>query len=335
MARVLGGDAAAGAEALHRGGRARGRRAGAQRRPPAASVADARSDLPAQGQRRARRLLAQALQTARARAALGELPFVLFLLARDQATSDRWAVAEATYRGSDRPRARDRSAHRSRLRPRGPRLAAGPARSGARRRRALAAEAIEVCVELGARLYEVWATAALGELELGLGDAARAAEHFEDQRAAAARARDHRRRSVARGRARRRLRPARPRQRRRAGRGPVHDRRGGQGTAVVTGPRAALPRARGRRRRPCRAVRAGAPPPRAHARRVRDRTHAARVRPAPAASPQSRPRSRAAPGGGRHVRAPRRPPVGRARAHRAGRDRRDACAGATRARSTS
>jgi len=48
--------------------------------------------------------------------------------------------------------------------------------------RALAAEAIQVCVELGVRLYEVWATAALGELELGLGDAARAAEHFEEQR---------------------------------------------------------------------------------------------------------------------------------------------------------
>jgi DNA-binding CsgD family transcriptional regulator len=31
-------------------------------------------------------------------------------------------------------------------------------------------------------LYEVWAAAALGELELGLGNAARAAKHFEDQR---------------------------------------------------------------------------------------------------------------------------------------------------------
>jgi DNA-binding CsgD family transcriptional regulator len=34
---------------------------------------------------------------------------------------------------------------------------------------------------LGAHLNEVWATAALGELELGLGDAARAAERFEAQ----------------------------------------------------------------------------------------------------------------------------------------------------------
>ncbi len=35
--------------------------------------------------------------------------------------------------------------------------------------------------ELGARLFEVWATAALGELELGLGDARAAAAHFEHQ----------------------------------------------------------------------------------------------------------------------------------------------------------
>ena len=44
-----------------------------------------------------RSALAQALETARERAALGGLPFVLFLLARDHATSDRWAVAEAIY----------------------------------------------------------------------------------------------------------------------------------------------------------------------------------------------------------------------------------------------
>jgi DNA-binding CsgD family transcriptional regulator len=35
--------------------------------------------------------------------------------------------------------------------------------------------------ELGAQLFEIWATAALGELELGLGDAAGAVGHFERQ----------------------------------------------------------------------------------------------------------------------------------------------------------
>ena len=39
-----------------------------------------------------------ALRTARAHAAVGALPFVLNLIARDQATTDRWAIAEATYR---------------------------------------------------------------------------------------------------------------------------------------------------------------------------------------------------------------------------------------------
>ena len=44
-----------------------------------------------------RSLLAHALRIARARAASGMLPFVLNLIARDQATTDRWALAEATY----------------------------------------------------------------------------------------------------------------------------------------------------------------------------------------------------------------------------------------------
>ena len=128
-----------------------------------------------------RSMLAEALQVARGRAAIGELPSVLFLLARDQATSDRWAIAEATYQEAINL-ARE-SDQRTDL---GLGLA-GLAWLQARRgredeTRALAAEAIQLSVELGARLNEVWAHAALGELELGLGDAALAAEHFEDQR---------------------------------------------------------------------------------------------------------------------------------------------------------
>jgi DNA-binding CsgD family transcriptional regulator len=180
MARVLGGDAAAGAEALHRAVAL------------AAGAPELNDDLQLLPWltlgpiflRKAdvgRSALVQALQTARARAALGELPFVLFLLARDQATSDRWAVAEATYQ---------EAIGLARESDQGTDLGfglAGLAWLQARRgregeTRALAAEAIQMSVESGARLYEVWATAALGELELGLGDAARAAEHFEDQR---------------------------------------------------------------------------------------------------------------------------------------------------------
>jgi len=180
MARVLGGDAAAGAEALHRG------------ITIARDTPELKDDLQLLPWlvlgpiflRKAgvgRSAFAEALEIARARAALGELPFVLFLLARDQATSDRWAVAEATYQEAIGI-ARE-SDQRTDLGFGLAGLAWLQARRGREREtRALAAEAIEVAVEVGARLYEVWATAALGELELGLGDAARAAEHFEDQR---------------------------------------------------------------------------------------------------------------------------------------------------------
>src|SRR5579875_2838089 len=45
-----------------------------------------------------RRLLADALKGARARSAIGTLPFVLTLVALDHATTDRWDLAAATYR---------------------------------------------------------------------------------------------------------------------------------------------------------------------------------------------------------------------------------------------
>ncbi len=129
MALVLGGDAAAGAEALHRAV------------VLAADAPELHDDLQLlpwltlgpiflRGADVGRSALAQALHTARARAALGALPFVLFLLARDQATTDRWAVAESTYEEAIAPRTRDRSAQRSRVRPRRSGLAPGPARSG-------------------------------------------------------------------------------------------------------------------------------------------------------------------------------------------------------------
>jgi len=180
MARILGDDAAAGAEALHR----------------AIALADSAPELKDDLRllvwlafapiflRKAnvgRSMLAEALQVARARAAIGELPSVLFLLARDQATSDRWAVAEATYEEAI-ALARE-SDQRTDLGLGLAGLAWLQARRGrGEETRALAAEAIALSNELGARLDEVWAQAALGELALGLGDAAQAAEHFEDQR---------------------------------------------------------------------------------------------------------------------------------------------------------
>ena len=121
-----------------------------------------------------------ALQTARSRAAVGALPFALNLIARDQATTDRWAVAEATYQEAI-GLARE-SGQQTELAFGLAGLAWLHARRGREEEsRAAAAEALELCRGMGTRLYEIWATAALGELELGLGDAARAVEFFEYQ----------------------------------------------------------------------------------------------------------------------------------------------------------
>jgi len=179
MARILGGDAAAGAEAVHE----------------AIAVAEnspgLRDDLQLipwltlgplflREADAGRWMLDHALRTARDRAAVGALPWVLNLIARDQAGTDRWAVAGASYREAiDLARESGQQTD----------LVfglAGLAWLQARRGRELdcracVAEALRLSHDLGTRLNEIWATAALGELELGLGDAARAAEHFERQ----------------------------------------------------------------------------------------------------------------------------------------------------------
>jgi DNA-binding CsgD family transcriptional regulator len=179
MARIVGSDAAAGAAAIH----------------DAIALAESSAELRDDHQlipwlavapiflREAgtgRSLLEHALTTARARAAVGALPFVLNLIARDHATTDRWALAEATYREAiDLARETDQQTD----------LVFGlaglawlQARRGREQEcRTCAAEALKLCDQLGTRLHEIWATAALGELELGLGDAVRAATQFERQ----------------------------------------------------------------------------------------------------------------------------------------------------------
>ena len=179
MARILGGDAAAGAERVHE----------------AIALAEHSPDLQDDLQlmpwlalgplfvREAstgRWLIEHALATGRERAAVGALPLVLNLIARDQANTDRWAVAEATYQEAiDLAR---ESGQQTELTFGLAGLAWLQARRGRDRAcRANAAEALGLCRELGIRLLEIWVAAALGELELGLGDAGRAAGHFEHQ----------------------------------------------------------------------------------------------------------------------------------------------------------
>ncbi len=179
MARILGGDAAAGATAIH------------EAIALAENSAALREDLQmlpwlAVGPiflcetGAGRSLLEHAVNTARARAAVGVLPFVLNLIARDHATTDRWAVAEATYQEAiDLAR---ESGQRTELTFGLAGLAWLQARRGREREcRIGAAEALGLSRELGMGLHKIWATAALGELELGLGDAVRAAALFEYQ----------------------------------------------------------------------------------------------------------------------------------------------------------
>ncbi len=179
VARIVGGDAAAGAAAIH------------EAISLAESSADLREDLRLQPWlalgpvflREAdtgRSLLDHALRTVRERAAVGALPFILNLIARDEATTDRWAVADATYREAiELAREIDQQTA----------LVAGlsglawlQARRGREPEcRACIAEALELSHRLGTRLLEVWVTAAHGELELGLGAVTDAAARFEDQ----------------------------------------------------------------------------------------------------------------------------------------------------------
>jgi DNA-binding CsgD family transcriptional regulator len=179
MARILGGDAAAGAEAVH------------EAVTLAEHSADLREDfrlipwlalgpLFLREAGAGRLLVDHALQAARARAADGALPFVLNLIARDDAATDRWAAAGAIYQEAiDLAR---ESGQRTELAFGLAGLAWLQARRGREQEcQAHAAEAVSLSRDLGTGLYEIWATAALGELRLGLGDAAGAAGHFERQ----------------------------------------------------------------------------------------------------------------------------------------------------------
>jgi DNA-binding CsgD family transcriptional regulator len=127
-----------------------------------------------------RGLIERAFELARANAALGTLPNLLHLLARDQATTDQWAAAETSY---------DEAIGLARETGQRVEVAAslaGLAGLEARRGREAAcrehaAEATSLCNELGVALYRVWAIQALGDLELGLGHAAAAIEHYDAQ----------------------------------------------------------------------------------------------------------------------------------------------------------
>ena len=123
-----------------------------------------------------RGLIDRAFERARAQAALGALPYLLHLLARDQATTDQWAAAETSY--DEAIRLGRETGQRVEVAAALAGLACLEARQGREDAcREHAAEATSMCEELGVGLYGVWAIQALGDLELGLGRPAAAIEH--------------------------------------------------------------------------------------------------------------------------------------------------------------
>jgi len=181
MASILGGDAEAGAESIHK------------------AVALAESSLDVRDDPRllpwlvigplflresaaGRSLIERALQDARARTALGVLPLLLAFVGRDQATSDRWQVADSTYTETI-ALARETGQQGVAVLGLGGLCWLDARRGREAECRAHAAEALLLSRTLGLGIYEVWATAALGELELGVGSAGAAVAQFERQQA--------------------------------------------------------------------------------------------------------------------------------------------------------
>jgi DNA-binding CsgD family transcriptional regulator len=127
-----------------------------------------------------RDLVGRALDLVRARAAIGVLPYLLSHVAIDLATTDRWVEAEAAFHeviglARETNQMTDLAAALSRL-------AWLEARQGHEQQsRAHAADAIKLADELGLRLIKLWATAALGEVELARGASAEAVARFEQE----------------------------------------------------------------------------------------------------------------------------------------------------------
>lgn len=124
-----------------------------------------------------RELLDRALEGARRFAPAAALPAVLFSIARDAATTDRWTEARGYYEEALRlARETTQSTYV------GAALAGLAWLDGLEGReadcRAHAAEAMAVTERLGLRFFTCWALTALGMLELGAGRAEAAIGHF-------------------------------------------------------------------------------------------------------------------------------------------------------------
>ncbi|WP_439664766.1 helix-turn-helix transcriptional regulator [Lentzea sp. HUAS TT2] len=116
---------------------------------------------------------------ARAEAAVGTLPALLFHVARDEATTNQWVRAEATY--DEATRLARETGQETDLAMCLAGLAWLRARLGDEEQcRALVAEALPICRSRDIHIGRVWSLFALGELELGLGDPQKALAHLEE-----------------------------------------------------------------------------------------------------------------------------------------------------------
>ena len=127
----------------------------------------------------ARRSFDQVVSVARERAAFGTLPFLLFNVARDDATTDRWAAAEAGFRESISLAAETGQRTDAALSRAG--LAWLLARQGREAEtRSLADEAERDCRRSRLGLGRLWLRFALGDLEAGLGRTELAVQSYRD-----------------------------------------------------------------------------------------------------------------------------------------------------------
>lgn len=127
-----------------------------------------------------RSLIATAFGLARAQGAVGILPFLHAHVALDQAATDQWAQAEAGFHEAiDLARETEQTTELAALLSR---LAWLEARQGAEDRcREHAAEALQLSRDNGIVLCEIWALAANGDLELGLGNAVAALAALDER----------------------------------------------------------------------------------------------------------------------------------------------------------
>jgi DNA-binding CsgD family transcriptional regulator len=127
-----------------------------------------------------RTMIERAFERARGLTEVGLLPSLLHHLARDQATTDQWPAAEASF--DEAIRLARETGQRADLAAALAGLAWLEARQGREERcREHAAEAARLCAELGMGTYTVWTIQALGDLELALARPAAALAHYRAQ----------------------------------------------------------------------------------------------------------------------------------------------------------